>query len=808
MRFAWQRHLSMAGKFSCFVRVAALLFVLLPAPEAHASVPAPDELLDTIRAVFEGETGWVRIHAAEALIWHGCAAEVYEAYLPRADSAPPKARIGVWRVLARSAPTPEERETYVARIRAAFLDKNGPDRLHAVETLAKLGAPAPAGALEEAAQGSDAFAVYARWALYNVRGDGDPSGIAELLDAQDPAVVRSTAYALRNLPELPADLTEKLWAMVNAQGPPTVADVYLESALAVHDESYPLGAMTKLLSRLPRPDAAAPAMPLTKGEKVEICMAFAEAGRESDAVFFAALVDDPEADVRQAAAHALLRIHRRANRGLSGLDWAVVAGYGAAMLVLGWWFSRSQHTTRDFFLAGRQTLSFVAGVSLFASMLSTITYLSTPGEMIAHGPLLLAGLVAAPLIYGIMGWVLIPRLMAEEVNTAYELLETRVGVGVRLLGAVLFMAVRVVWMALLSYKAAEVVVTLLGWEPSAISYVLVAAGGIAIAYTSLGGLKAVMVTDVVQFFILLGGILLTLLIATVSLGGISAWFPTSWAPHWDHQPFFSLDPRVRVTVVGGIINYTLFWCCTGVGDQMAVQRYLSTANVRTARRAFLSSVSAWVITQVMLGLAGFALLGFFLAKPWAMPDGARPLENADMLFPHFIANYLPIGIAGLVVSALLAAAMSSLDSGLNAISSVISSDLLGRFGRRSRSETERLRIARWLTVILGLLTLLAARYIAYVPGNLVAVTAKTNGLFVGPIAGLFLMALFVPFATTAGTIAGAVCGFAAAVFVAYWDVLIGGAPLSFQWIIAAALAVHLAVGAAWSATERSIRGGA
>ena len=509
--------------------------------------------------------------------------------------------------------------------------------------------------------------------------------------------------------------------------------------------------------------------------------------------------------LRTAAAQDVPANDRPDFRGLVTLDWIVIGIYAALVIALGWFYSRRQSSTEEYFLAGRRTNFRIAGISLFATLLSTISYLSAPGEVIDHGPLFYAGLVAMPLVYLVVGYVVIPALMRVPVTSAYELLESRVGLGVRLLGSGMFMVTRVVWMALLTYVSAKAFVTMLQWDLAAVPYVVAVLGAIAVIYTTLGGLRAVMVTDVVQFFVLVGGILLTIIFITADLGGVREWFPIARAPHWDKQPLFSLSPTVRVTLLGSMISYTMFWVCASISDQVAIQRYLATRNVKAARRALLTNLIADLLVSSLLVLAGFALLGFFQHHPEFLPAGQDLLGDVDFLFPHYIANFLPIGVAGLVVSAMLAAAMSSLDSGLNSITTVFSVDVLGRCGRSTRSDDERLKIARGLTVGLGLAVVLLACCMGAVPGNILEVLFKTVGLFFAPLAGLFFTALFVRFATGIGTIGGAVCGFATAALIAYWDVITGGPALSFQWIIPSALVVQVTAGSLISAfmTKRS-----
>ena len=156
-----------------------------------------------------------------------------------------------------------------------------------------------------------------------------------------------------------------------------------------------------------------------------------------------------------------------------------------------------------------------------------------------------------------------------------------------------------------------------------------------------------------------------------------------------------------------------------------------------------------------------------------------------------------MGIAGLVVAALFAAAMSSLDSGVNSIVTVVSTDFLNRRGGTSGAE-QRVHRARYLVVVIGLGVVLLSSFMDRVPGNVMEVTFKTHGLFTDPLFGLFFLALFVPFTTPFGAIVGAAYGLAAATLWAFWDVITGLPALSFQWIIGVSLLVHLIAGCLWS----------
>ena len=775
----------------CLLWVGCLSFALAGARAAAApaaSLAQQDERREQAvfilrQALGEGRQ-WTKVRAAEALLWNGYYAGVKETLERELESAAPPYRIGVWRALAKAQGNDQAAaKRYIGKIRDAFLDVHGPDRVHAIEALAKLGySERPAELVRVAREEKGSFRAFARWALANSGDAGDETALAELLDSSDGRV--NAAYALRHLKKIqPATLT-RLEAVAFSPSTEARSRVYALSACYVHSAREPKSKARQELLKY-----------LTAGnteQKVEVCAALGTSGDRRDEAVPEALLKDEDIDVRVAAAHALLRIERRQHRGLSWLDWTVMLFYGASVLGIGWFLSRKLKSTEEFFVGGRNMNSFAIGISLFATLLSTVSFLAHPGEMINHGPVILASMAMIPLIYFVVGYGLIPYLMRQPVTSAYELLEGRLGSRIRLLGSFIFIVTRLVWMALMIYLTGRVMVVVLGWPLETLPYIVIVAGVITVIYTALGGLRAVVITDVTQFFILFGGALLTVVLINRELGGVSAWFPTSWASHWDVQPFFSLDPRVRATVVGALLNSLIFWICTAGSDQLAIQRYLATRDVAAARRAFLVNSVAGIFISVVLALVGFALLGFFSANPHLIADGQSLIEDADYLFPHYIANFLPIGLAGLVIVAMFAAVMSSLDSGINSVSTVIMVDFLK--GSKRDTERRQLSTARYLTVGIGLAVVLISSVIDEVPGNIQEVAVKTNYLFLVPMFILFFLALFIPFSTPFGAAFGALYSFLAGALIAFWDVLTGQPGLSFQWIAVVSLLVGVVFG--------------
>mgnify|MGYP002622663853 FL=1 len=503
--------------------------------------------------------------------------------------------------------------------------------------------------------------------------------------------------------------------------------------------------------------------------------------------------------------------------GLHWIDYTIIALYACGMLGIGWFYGRRQSNTEEYFVGNRAMPPLLIGISLFATLFSTITYLATPGEIIKHGPATLCGVLAIPLAYYLVGYLLVPVYMRNRVTSAYELLEVRLGLRARMVGAVLFILLRLIWMALLIFLASKALLAMIGLDESELIYVIALTGGVAVGYSSIGGLRAVVITDLLQFLLLFGGMLLVLFMVTLRMGGFE-WVPTEWNSSWDSQPVWPTSPTIRVTVVGSIIHGALWWFCTAGGDQTAVQRFMATKDASAARRSFLFNSIAGAAVNIALVFVGFALLGYYQADPSRLPQDPAVAARADLWFPYFISHHLPIGLSGLIVSGMFAAAMSSLDSGTNSITAVVMTDFVGRFRSQPPSPTAQVRLASSIAVLVGVTVITVSAFMRHVPGNFLEMSQRTQGLVVVPIFVLFFMALFVPRSTEIGALAACIASMVTAVLVAYWKQLaeavlwmIRGSseefdPLSFQWINPVSLAVGVAVGWIVSLASRALLG--
>lgn len=789
----WQRDLVIVGLvMGCLVQVGCNHRQDLeqPSPIREHSVRA---MRDALR---EGEK-WVKVHAAEFLISLDYRSAIREQFATQRSryETEPAYRIGIWRVLARlDRHDKTASEVSVNKIVQAFLDETAPDRVHAVESLAKLHyepTDSVRRALEVFAQdGPDAGRAYAWWVLLN---QGDRRAEAALTDAladHDVRLRQTAAYVLRHQAVVSKSTSTALQTALAKEPVESLARPYLLTATYRHADAARYGAQlqSELLELLAQGSASA---------QYEVTRLAADVGDTWSTELRSLLREsNTSADVKASAAHALCRIGRRHGAHMSRIDWLVVSVYGLGMLSIGVYYVRRTRTSEDYLLGGRTMRPWMVGLSLFATLLSTLSYLAWPGEMIKHGPMIMLGYLSYPLVFLVVGWMLIPRLRQLEVVSAYEILEARFGISIRLLASSLFLSLRLLWMASIIYWTTEIVLMpAAGLDERYTSIVTAALGLVTVIYTSLGGLRAVVLTDVIQTLILFCGAIVTLLLVTSTLGGVSAWYPHEWASHWtEPRIWFDLAPDTRSTLANAMLGSFCWYVCTAGADQMAIQRYLATKDIRAARRSLAISMAAEVSIVVLLGLIGLAVLAFFSAHPDRMADGQTVYANADKLFPRFVVVGLPTGLSGLVIAGLLAAAMSSLSSGVNSSAAVISEDFLNRFTKQSENRREPVMLVRRTSLVVGIVVVVLSSLIGHVQGNMLEVIYKVVNLFTAPLFYLFFMAIFVPKANTPGTWVGSMAGIATAILIAFWKECFGVPGISFLWIIPSSLVVSVLVG--------------
>ena len=476
------------------------------------------------------------------------------------------------------------------------------------------------------------------------------------------------------------------------------------------------------------------------------------------------------------------------------IDWSVILIMLAAMVGISWRSSRQNKTSRDYYLGGRSLHSGMVGLSLFATLVSTLSYLSYTGEMVKYGPVFLAGVLSFP----VAGWVvdrfIIPRIMRFNVTSAYEILELQLGKGSRMLATVFFISLRFLWMSTIVFATVRVaLMPILGLPAAWMPYLCAGIILFTVFFTTIGGLRAVVATDALQSIIMFLGALITIGVIYFGMKDApgtlrdpslySGWIDWIWGPR----------RGVRMTACNIFLMNLCWQICTAGSDQMAIQRYLSVKDARAARRSYNISLISSGTIKVLLAIVGLMVMAYFTVNPQLLPAGEDIHSAADILFPTFIRIGLPAGITGLIAAALMAAAISSLSSGLNSVSSVIVEDVLKKLPSFKGREFS-IRTTKWISALIGLVVLASSFLVAYVQGNLLDVTIKVVNLVVAPLFVLFFMAMFSPVRSDWGAIIGGLAALAAAIGVSFFG-LFG---FIQTWNLFVALVVGIPVGMAAS----------
>ena len=465
---------------------------------------------------------------------------------------------------------------------------------------------------------------------------------------------------------------------------------------------------------------------------------------------------------------------------LAAPDVVVLIVYLASLVVMGVYFSRRERSLADFFLGGRRIPWWAAGLSIYGTQLSAITFMAIPALVFRTDWVYFLGNVTIVAVAPVVVFLYLPAYTRLESTTAYEILEERFHPVVRVVGGLSFLLFQLGRMGVVLYLPSLALATVTGMPVAAC---IVLMGVLATIYTVLGGIEAVVWTDVVQVIVLLGGATLSLVLCLGAIDeGLGALFESAArngklrfvVPGWD-----ATAAVVWVVLLGrfleNLVPYT--------ADQTVVQRYLATSDTRAAARAVWTNAALTIPGTLVFFALGTALWGFYREHPAALD----PRLGTEDIFPWFIAEQLPVGVSGLVIAGLFAASMSSLDSSMNSMATVITTDLY-RFRARASSEQSRLRVARVLTVVLGILGTASALLLAEIGGKSTwDAYTRIVGLFGSGLAGMFILGIF----TRRTTWQGALIGFAASAVALYY---LSFSPLHFFLFAGIGIATCVAVG--------------
>ena len=483
--------------------------------------------------------------------------------------------------------------------------------------------------------------------------------------------------------------------------------------------------------------------------------------------------------------------------GLNRVDLLIIAVYLIGITLFGLRFRKRQRTMRDYFLADRDIPWWAIALSIVAAETSTLTIISIPGLAYDTNLTFLQWVMGYVVGRVIISFVLLPQYFRGELYTAYQLIERRFGSALRTLTAGLFLLTRAAAEGVRVYAVSIVVSIALGTgEVASIAIITL----LTLIYTFEGGLAAVIWTDVVQTFIYVGGTLVGLMTILhlvpggwASVQGIAGElhkFQVFDLPFLAHWPYLNLiKPQ---TLWAGIIGGAFFTTASHGTDQLIVQRLLAA---RSERQSVLALLSSGIAVFLQFGL--FLFMGVMLFAYYRVPSSA--FGKADRIYPTFIVTRMPHGIAGLLIAAILAAAMSNLSAALNSLSSSSMMDFFLRFRRTSRPELTdagRLRLARLATVGWALLLFALAVLALHRVGRVVEVGLQIASVAYGAMLGVFLLGVLTRRANQRGAIIGMVFGFGTEIYLAAWS------NVPFTWWVTIGTCVTFAVGYVASAAMR------
>lgn len=430
------------------------------------------------------------------------------------------------------------------------------------------------------------------------------------------------------------------------------------------------------------------------------------------------------------------------------VNYLILGIYLVVMVAVGIATAGRQKTTRDYFLAGRNMPWWAVAVSVFATITSAITYIGVPGLVYSQNISTYAGILMMPVAAPFIIYLFLPFYQRLDVTTSYEYVLRRFGARARFCVSGLFLCARLGWLGTVIYAPALALTAVTGIP---LWFSILFMGLLATFYTALGGLAAVIWTDVCQFVVLVGGAIIVAIALAINVpGGVSEIFSVGAATGRLNLGEWHFD-LLHMTLSAAAISYFFQFMHDYGVDQMTVQRLMAARNLAGMMRATVVNALLSVFVVGILNFIGLGLFAYDNAWPDRIPDGIR----GDQVFPYYVMHALPQGLSGLVIAGVFAAAMSSMDSGINCLSTVLINDFVRPLRRVAASEAHDLKLARILTLVFGMLATGVAFFASSI-GEVVKTSQTFLGLFTGPVLALFLLGILTKRGSFVGWLLGVV----------------------------------------------------
>lgn len=420
---------------------------------------------------------------------------------------------------------------------------------------------------------------------------------------------------------------------------------------------------------------------------------------------------------------------------LSGIDVGIIVAYGLVLLGMGVYFFRRSKTSEHFMVAGQSIPAWAAGIAVMSTYTSSISYIAVPGKAFDDNwhPLIFA-LTAIPVTWFVTKYV-IPHYRKHKIISVYSYLEERVGGWGRIYAAFSFLLFMVGRVAVILYLSSLLLSSFVNTD---ISTVIILVGSVTILYTLMGGMEAVIWTDVMQSIIMIGGIFFVgyVLIEEVFTQPdylIQKAFENNKFSLGDSNLSFS-SRTVWVMVIYGITENVR----NLIADQNYTQKYSSVATEKEAKKSVWIAMLIYLPLTAIFLFIGTALFSYYGGDAHILDEA---ITKGDQVFPFFISTELPVGIKGLMIAAIMAASMSTVDSALNSSATVFYIDFYKKYIKKKTSNTESLKVLRISTILWGILGICFALLMINAKSAL-DVWWQISGIFGGGILGLFLLAIY------------------------------------------------------------------
>ena len=422
---------------------------------------------------------------------------------------------------------------------------------------------------------------------------------------------------------------------------------------------------------------------------------------------------------------------------MSWIDTAIIAAYllGTTLFGCSFMFRKGGRDADGFMTGGGRLPTWTVALSIFATHVSSIAFLGLPAKAFLSNwnPYVLS--LTVPVAAAIAAVWFIPFYRNSGCVSAYSLLETRYGVWARLYGSACFLVMQSTRSGFILFLLAILLNTLFGWP---VLTIILVAGIATTIYSMMGGISAVVWTDALQSLILIAGTLLCVAIIGFALPDLPSSFSAAFEAGKFSLGSFSISNWGDETF-WVIFVYAMFINLQNFGiDQSFTQRYVAAKSLQSAKRSLMSSAILYLVNTVLFVLIGTMLWMYVQANPSVVPENV--LAKSDAVFPWFIANMLPVGVSGLLVAAIAAAAMSTVSSTLNSGATVLLEDYRKRFSSRKDDERANIAFLRMATVGLGVLSIAIGIGVINVKSALTAFWAFQSVLS-GGMLGLFLLAM-------------------------------------------------------------------